>query len=393
MTVAWIAWRSPDKVREFWDPYRSKCLDWHFKEWRVGPDGPVHAGHFLEERRPATLSLLSFVERYDSSHGLLPSGAISIDDAKVKLWDALSENAFQATGISTDTGERTVIPDCVWPDLMDIEEHGRDALRVREPWGAPSRRGYNDIALKRQNIMAIWHPHRLEECGHKLPALIEPEGPGYMPLYFAAQWIATCGGTVEIDPDDLSVWQDAFAQLLARIASEDVAITGVRDGEREKLNGHMFAGISVDYPFSDTPFSLLVSDELYLSSCVYIDEEHWRKGWNDSLQTPRGCKWSKLMVLKSDVAHHWPHSLVQSPTGTGLYRSGGPGKPSAMHLVRAEHRARWERREAAESVREGSRSLSRWLHDVHPTAPPLTPKAIENRIRDEHRSQLTRARN
>ena len=69
MTVAWIAWRSPDKVREFWDPYRSKCLDWHFKEWRVGPDGPVHAGHFLEERRPATLSLLSFVERYYFAHG------------------------------------------------------------------------------------------------------------------------------------------------------------------------------------------------------------------------------------------------------------------------------------------------------------------------------------
>ena len=49
--------------------------------------------------------------------------------------------------------------------MMDIEEHGRDALRVREPWGAPSRRGYNDIALKRQNIMAIWHPHRLEAAG------------------------------------------------------------------------------------------------------------------------------------------------------------------------------------------------------------------------------------
>ena len=32
--------------------------------------------------------------------------------------------------------------------------------------------------------------------GTELPALVEPEGPGYMPLYFAAQWIATRGGAV-----------------------------------------------------------------------------------------------------------------------------------------------------------------------------------------------------
>src|SRR5262245_44452987 len=51
MTLAWMAWRSPDRVRWFWDAYRLQCLDWHFREWRVGPTGPVHAGHFLEKRR------------------------------------------------------------------------------------------------------------------------------------------------------------------------------------------------------------------------------------------------------------------------------------------------------------------------------------------------------
>src|SRR5207249_3012762 len=30
---------------------------------------------------------------------------------------------------------------------------------------------------------------------------------------------------------------------------------------------------------------------LYLSSCVYIDEEHWQKGWNDVLETRHGAKW------------------------------------------------------------------------------------------------------
>jgi hypothetical protein len=56
-----------------------------------------------------------------------------------------------------------------------------------------------------------------------------------------------------------------------------------------------------------------------------------------------------------------------------------------MHLVEAEHRKRWERGEAELSVRSEAGKLAEWLRDTHPSAPPLTPKTIENRIRDEHR--------
>jgi hypothetical protein len=104
MALAWIAWRSPDQVRECWDPYRLACFDWHFKQWRAGLDGPVHAGHFLEQRRPATISWLLMAERYDSFEGLLPIDAIGINNAKERLWAALGDHALEATGISTDTG-------------------------------------------------------------------------------------------------------------------------------------------------------------------------------------------------------------------------------------------------------------------------------------------------
>jgi hypothetical protein len=375
MAIAWIAWREPDRVREFWDPYRSECWNWNFREWRDGPDGPVYAGHFLEQRRPATLSSLLFAERYDSAQGLLPLGAISINDAKTKLWEALSEHALQATGTSTDTGQRTLIPDYAWRDLQDIENRGRDALRVREASGVWTDRGYNDVALRRQNIMAIWQPHRLEERG-ELPALVPPEGAGYMPLYFAAQWIATRGGTVDIDPSDLSVWQDAFAQLLARIASEQVTATGMRDGERKKIEGHIFAGLPVVFPFQhDPPFNLLFSEELYLSSCVYIDEEQWQQGWNDTLQTRQGCKWSKLMVLKSDVARCWPFTAGQDMTRDPLqiHYTGAPGRPSSMHLVEAKYRARCDRGEAEAKIGAEAKTLSEWLQSQHPHVPQLKP--------------------
>ena len=45
MSVAWIAYRAPDAVRNWWDVYRKEFSFWHFREWRFGPDGPVHQGH------------------------------------------------------------------------------------------------------------------------------------------------------------------------------------------------------------------------------------------------------------------------------------------------------------------------------------------------------------
>ena len=35
MSVAWIAYRTPDAVRNWWDDYRKECWDWHFREWRL----------------------------------------------------------------------------------------------------------------------------------------------------------------------------------------------------------------------------------------------------------------------------------------------------------------------------------------------------------------------
>jgi hypothetical protein len=247
--------------------------------------------------------------------------------------------------------------------LIDIEERGHDLLQMRRTGSGITQRGYNDIALRRQNLIAIWPPRRLEELGGNLPAIIRPEGPGYMPLYLAARWIATCGHTVKVDTVDALVWRTAFDQLLAQIASEQVTVTGIHNNTREKLSGHIFAGIQVELPFSDTSLDLLLSEELYLCSCIYIDEEHWQKGWNDRLETRYGAKWTKLMVLKSDIARHWTFAdgSQNDITAAPQYRTGGLGRPSPMHLVTIEHRARCERGEAEDGVVAESNALSEWL--------------------------------
>ena len=394
MVIAWIACRSPEIVREYWDRYRSVCVEWHFCEWRERADGPVRGGHFLAPRRPATISSLYLAEKRNWENGSSAAEMTSIDDAKAQLWAALSQNEVQAAGIDTATNLRTPIPDHAWLDLATIEERGRDVLRFREPRGGLSSRGYDDVVFRRRNILAMWRPRRPEVCEGDVSSQIRPDkGRGYMPLYCAAHWIATKGCTLQIDPLDLGVWESPFSQLLSRISSGEVAVTGLRKGEREKIEGHIFAGISVEYPSADPDFGLLLSSELYLSSCIYVDDEHWRQGFNDSLQTRHGAKWSHLMALKSDVLRHWPFSSREheNHTAPSVTKTGAPGRPSSMHLVEREYLARAARGDTNASIGEEAKVLCDWLQSAHPDAPPLTAKTIANRMRHEHRERMRKA--
>jgi hypothetical protein len=386
MAIAWIAWRSPRKVTEHWDDYRRNCWRWNYREWRIGKEGTVHSGHFLEQREAATFTWLGLAGRYDESHQLVPEGWIDIDEAKAKLWTALSENLLQATGIGMKSGERTVIPDHEWRDLDTFEEKRRTVLLPRKH-GVMSALGYSDVVVRRQNVMVLWPPTRGERFTERLPELMKPEGGGFMPLYCAAQWIATQGGKVDFKPNDVTVWRPAFAQLLARIASDEVSITGMRDHKREKLAGYLFASCNVDYPFTESSLDFVLGEELYLRSYPYLDEESWRRGFDDSLRSHTTAGWSKLMVLKSDVAQWWPFT---SSAGTPIadepiYEKGAPGRPSSMGLVRVEHAARWDRGEAHESIGAEAQALAAWLKRQHPKAPPLTAKTIRNTLGAEHR--------
>jgi len=187
---------------------------------------------------------------------------------------------------------------------------------------------------------------RPRTSSYRLPELVKPDGAGYMALYCAAQWIATRGGTLEINPLDEGLWREAFKDLLDRIASEDVKVVGVRDGVPEHISGIHFASCSVHYPFSD----LILSEELCLVSRVYIDDEHWRGGFNDCLEDRRGVRWGRLMVLKADVAHCWPFAIAQD------HRTGAPGPTQPG-----------ERTPRKQPLRERAQ---RALHELYPNGVP-----------------------
>jgi len=83
--------------------------------------------------------------------------------------------------------------------------------------------------------------------------------------------------------------------------------------------------------------------------------------------------------------------LPASPPEPALIVStGAPGRPSAMHFIRAEHQRRLDKGEAHESLADEARYLAHWLAQHHPEAPRPTAKTIENAIREAHRQRATR---
>src|SRR5262249_25798182 len=148
------------------------------------------------------------------------------------------------------------------------------------------------------------------------------------------------------------------------------------------------------YPYSDEPFDLIVSKELYLDSCTYINEEHWRAGAGDNLRNGHGVKVARIQVLKSDVVRWWPFDVEATAEASAVApTSGTPGGPSSMHLIKDEHRARWKRGNALPGVGAEARALHDWFRKAHPNKNPPSAKTIQNRIRDEHRTRKTTPRN
>jgi hypothetical protein len=382
MTLAWIAKRDTGSVRHCFDPYRLECFDWHFREWRIGFDGPHHKGWFLEGRKPATFARFSLSHRYEG----LRANDLHVDDAESQLTAALRAGQVVATGRPADGKRRIEIPCYEWNDLTIVEESGRDVARDNPH----SVKGYDEILLRRKAVVGLW-PEHLPASLLDFAATVAPEGAGYFPLYCAAHWIATIGGTRNFDPGEISIWQAAYGELTARISSGQILVTGVRDGAREKIEGHLFASIRVDYPYQEPPLDMLLGEELYLCSYPYADEEHWQKGFDDSLRTRDGKLWSKLLVLKSDIREFWPYGLAASASPPAV-ATGAPGRPTSMHIVSVEHQRRLGSGEAALRVRQEAKALAEWLKKTHPVVPTLTAKTIENNIRATHR-ETQKARN
>ena len=375
MAIAWIAWRTPAAVRDSWDHYRAECFDWHFRRNRVGFDGPVQDGWFLEQRRPASqlrLQLSDAWRRASGDEAALPLMSVAASEEALAV--ALQNGCFPAFGLKNGGEERSQIPADSWLDLKCMNDRNHDYFAPSSSRLTASVR-YDDVRVHSGSVTRLW-PSPRPKPALALPVALQPDGPGFMTVFHAALWIATKGGNLPFEPASTLHWQLAFAELIDAMATGEVRVTGVRNGVRESIDGAVFAGCRVDYPYGEAPDNVVMADEFCIRSYPYIDDEHWRGGLDDSFENRRETRWKQLMVAKPDVSRLWPYAMA---VGTGA-----PGRPSSMFLVRAEFEARVARGEICDSLGEQARQLSEWLRLHHPNNPPAKAGSIANGIRKQY---------
>jgi hypothetical protein len=378
MAVAWIAYRTIDAVRDAWNPYREQCCDWHFRKWRIGFEGEVFEGWFLEPRSPETMAMLLIGDTLEPERYRDPKFNMTASAAKEALWVALQTDCFRATGIDTDTDTRVQIVPFTWIDLKLFEQDGRDEVRPHSlRLTGPNR--YRDVLIPSASIRGLWR-EPYEKPALTLPETIMPTGDGYMPLTSAAQWIATEGGTTSFVGDDVERWRPAFEKLLAAIGSDRVRVIGTKNGARELVPGYHFVDCPVQFPHEGGELEMILGEQVHLGTYTYDSEEEWRDGFSDALIGERGkVLWNRLVVAKEDVLALWPFRLEEPP------KSGLPGRPTSRHAILGEFRRRVASGIFLKVLSGEAEQLAEWL-ERHPQYPPAGAGAIANMIREEHRA-------
>ena len=89
-----------------------------------------------------------------------------------------------------------------------------------------------------------------------------------------------------------------------------------------------------------------------------------------------------------DVAGPSNNAKATTLTATP-YRSGAPGRPTSIQVVKAEFQRRKKCGQVASTLGAEAKTLVDWLIQKHPEAPRLTSKTIMNRLREDYRRHIT----
>jgi hypothetical protein len=166
------------------------------------------------------------------------------------------------------------------------------------------------------------------------PALIKPEGNGYMPLFSALLWIATRGFAAKPNKPNNKTWTDAYQQLVNAVASEKVKAMGRRGADSEAIPAALFAACPIVGFWEGYSQSRALSDEMYLRGGFYANHVQWIDH-SDQLVVGVEIIWKQIVVQKSDVGREWPYHLITSANRSQSDHRDAPdsGKASARSIV------------------------------------------------------------
>lgn len=198
MALAWLAWRTPEAVRNEWDDYRRECWRWRGFHRRLPIDGgkswrEVHGFELVQLGDP-TARELSLTEALDIGwdNAILH---MSVKAAREALWNALANGILVGTA-ADETGNVVSIPPREWAYLeLAYSLDSPDYLRRPQSLQPV----YRNLIFSSKDVMRLWKPMRMA-TPHQVARPFEyPNSERYWPLVAACVWVGAEGQSLTTD--------------------------------------------------------------------------------------------------------------------------------------------------------------------------------------------------
>jgi hypothetical protein len=160
MTLAWIATRDVDAVREVWMPWRDANEFWSSFDYTL-PDGRKRTGFEITTAGPAYLVDFDCRAARWRLAGRWYSSCL---DSEPELFTALRGAQLEAIGIPSEGGMRVAIPAHQWLDLDLYELKNRVVVRMSKAYGP----GYDHVVLRFVDVSRIWTGNNSPAVGSAL---------------------------------------------------------------------------------------------------------------------------------------------------------------------------------------------------------------------------------
>lgn len=183
---------------------------------------------------------------------------------------------------------------------------------------------------------------------------------------------------------------DAVTQLAWACAASRVQATGLRGGTGNRnlgLREHMGPLDWTDLTLDDGTEGVIAKPRPASGSSTWWYDLRFKR--EDIISAFPKAEVAALSTPECGEGEHLPERGSEHIRGTrstlGRSRSGAPGRPSSMHLVRNEFQRRLKTGTIEPSLALEADALSLWIRLNHPDEPQLTAKAIQNKLRPEYR--------
>ena len=205
MAIAWIGWRSSDRVRDTANEYRRQRKVWIFRDAPprklILREPPGHArrivevksdepgGWWLEHQQNVSLSLLRIIAAHPDARPTI----CSVSEAQERLWTAASAGWITGEAIRASDNSVVEIPSREWRFLKAREDAnlvaGEYLLTVElsiEPGSATSM--YGKVGFPKTTLLALWPAEGTTpgSKSHQADDLLAPD------VLTAARWPIGC---------------------------------------------------------------------------------------------------------------------------------------------------------------------------------------------------------